>query len=252
MSKEITVYWSPAAFTLDESSWNMLYRPPESLLNNYIDIKSSDQKDNIFSCPSSNNFLKNIFVVKSNLKDNFVFSDGQLKEINESFNGTKHPIQNLNNKIDFSIIRKSPFIGYTSLKYNMEWMFFADEPVEARFTAPYYPPFSPIENSILTSGEFDIGQWFRPWTLEYVIPHSSNEFKIDVNDPIFYIEIMTDKKVKFKRFNLTKELKNIVYEFVQSTSRYGKFLPLYKRYEMAKNSKITDIVLKEIKNNLVD
>lgn len=252
MSNEIIVYWAPATFIPSSQSWNFLYREPYPLFLDLVSMKSKDKRDNnIFSCPVSNDFFKNIFSVKSNLAESFDFPEGFLKNA-ETIQDFPYELGPINNKVSIQKVRESSYLNYVDIVYNMQWIFFSEEPLIARFTQPYYPAKSPCEGSLLSSGEFDIGRWFRKYNLNYHIPIDAKTFSIEVDDPLFYIELMTDKKVIFKRFNFTDSLYQLSNEFSQSPTRYGKFWPLSERYEMAKKSKVLDVVLKEIKNNLVD
>lgn len=252
MNNEIVVYWAPATFDPSAESWNFLYREPNPLFLDLAFMKSKNERSgNIFSCPASNNFFKNIFSVKSNLKDYFSFPEGFL-EYTETIDVFPSDLDWIGNNVLLKKIRNSSYSGYADIYYNMQWIFFAEEPLTARFTPSYYPAKIPCEGALLASGEFDIGSWFRPYNLNYHIPIDAKTFSIDIDDSLFYIEFMTDKKIIFKRFNFTNSINALTNEFVSSPGRYGNFLPLYKRYEMAKKSKVLDIVLKEIKNNLVD
>lgn len=253
----ITIYWSTPAFIPKEESWNMLYREPEPVFKDILGkrIKNVDSKNSIHACPASNNFFKNLYVIKSNIDDFCTWPEGYLKSISQRMDMESLSSINLDyfeNKILLWSPRTSAMQDYADISYNLSWIFFAEEPLLCRFTAPYYPAHTPSENAILAGGEFDIGQWFRPFNLNYYIPYTNTKFEINYEDPLFYMQILTDKKVEFKRFNFNNELRNLSNEFRNPSGVYGKFMPLQKRYEMAKKSKILDIVLKEIKNNLVD
>ena len=83
--------------------------------------------------------------------------------------------------------------------------YFADQPLVARFMAPNYPPTTPSPGAILTSGQFDIGKWFRTLNVEIQLYGNKGELHFKKDEPIFYVNFLTDRKVILKRFELTKD-----------------------------------------------
>ena len=88
--------------------------------------------------------------------------------------------------------------------------------------------------------------------LEYTVPFGVKELVFKEGEPYFYLEFKTDKKIIFKRFVLTEALRKLSEEAVQAPMRYGKYVPLAKKYEMAKNGKLIEQVKTEILANLVE
>jgi hypothetical protein len=243
---EINVYWSNC-ITSEDSSWSFLYREPEPLYNDFLKLKIDNP---FFACPANIDMMNNIYSIKSNLEDKFNFPENYLKSINGPY-GSSAYLPNIGNKISLVSTRQSALKGYKDIKYNMSWIFFAEEFLSMKITAPYYPPKTPVDGAILQSGEYDIGQWFRPYNLGYFIPEDAKSMSISVDDPLVYLEFKTDKKINFKKFKMTNELVNIYQEFTESPPRYGKRKSLIERYSMAKKAKMNEIVLSEIKKNLV-
>ncbi len=101
-------------------------------------------------------------------------------------------------------------------------------------------------------GEFDIGSWYRTFNLDYHIPLDTKEMVFNQNDPLFYIEFKTDKKVILKRYMQSDTLFNIGREMVNSPSNYGRFKSLKEKYLMSKKAKMPEIILSEINKNLID
>lgn len=242
----INVYWSNCV-PIEDSSWNFLYREPEPIYNDFLNIKINNP---FFACPANTDMIKNIYSIKSNLEDRFNFPENYLKSINGPY-GSSEYLSNIGNKLALISTRESALKGYKDIRYNMSWIFFAEKPLIMKVTAPYYPPKSPIEGAILQSGEFDIGQWFRPYNLGYFIPENAKEMSISIDDPLVYLEFKTEDSINFKRFNMTNNLSNLYSEFTESPPRYGKRKSLLERYSMAKRSNMTEIVLSEIKKNLI-
>ena len=101
-------------------------------------------------------------------------------------------------------------------------------------------------------GTFDIGQWFRPYTFETQMWQQKGEFAIDADEPIFYVEFLTDKKINLKRFKMNATLVSYQEHCSSSGKLWGLGTPLEKRYQRFKESKMRELILKEIKNNLID
>ena len=251
MDNEIVVYWSPFVH-----GWDMLYTEPKSI---YSDIRSKASKTihknkaNLLACPASNDVLQNVYAIKSNLDDSYELPVELLKDL-EKQQTIDQPIflPMNNNKISFIVQRKSSLEEYWDIEYNLKWVFFADEPLKMKVTSPYFPHSTPTPGAFVTAGQMDIGQWFRTINLNYFVPKTATSMEFKVDDSLMYLEFMTDKKIVFQRFQLSPLIDEMLIESVESPQRYGRHLPLVKRYEMAKKSKLRERVLTEIKKNLIE
>jgi hypothetical protein len=244
----VTVYWSPGRFNIEQESWNMLYSEPFPLIN---DIFENTYKDaEIRKCPGIRSALKNVFTVKANHNENIEFPSNYLEKVNEIKEKT-FPLD-IPSIIEISKQRNSEYLNRVNLLYNMSWYFFASEPLEAKMTSPYYPSQAPTYGSALFPGQFNIGLWYRPFNLEYSIPLNAKSFQIKPNDDLFYLEFKTDKKIVFQRYNNTKSLDSLAAEFTSAPKMFGFGKTLAQRYDLAKRTQITKIVLSEIQKNIVD
>jgi hypothetical protein len=111
---------------------------------------------------------------------------------------------------------------------------------------------SPAEGVMLSTGQFNIGEWYRDYHLDYHIPFGTKELNFKENQSLFYLEVRTDKKVVFKRYNLTIELRKLADECVTSSVIYGSNKPLLHRYNMFNKSLSPQRVLSYIKENIVE
>jgi hypothetical protein len=243
----ITIYWTPGRFLLEEESWNILYREPEPLINRIY--KDSKKDSAVRKCPAARDSLRNIFVVKSNHNEVTNFPEGYLKSV-ENSTEPNFPLE-LDSTLGLLKERNSEYENYVNLSYNMSWFFFASESLNVKITSPYYPPISPTEGSALFPGEFDIGMWYRPFNAEYLIPTNAKSFVINQDDPIFYIDAKTDKKVVFQRYNNSKELMSIAREVFTTTTLFGKSQTMSSRYKMFSRSNSREILLNEIRKNII-
>jgi hypothetical protein len=261
-SKEpLIIYWAPAAYENEQDSWSMLYPEPVSLSSQIHAMRSLDKigSDNIYACPAHKDTTHNIFVFKNAVENIITFPEGFLKATTEEI--SKHPTYitssipfgaELESKVYLNVLRKASFEGYANVLYNMAWIFVAEDPVIAKLTPPYYPHSAPADGAMLSIGEFDIGQWFRSIQLDYHIPLSTDKLSFYEEDALFYLHIDTDRPVIFKRFVRTKKVALLQGECGSASVRYGLFRSLTEKYAMAKNSKIKEQLMHEIKQNVIE
>lgn len=250
MSNEVVVYWCPSV-----SGWEMLYSEPQSVysaIKSKANISLLKNGGNMFACPASNDLLQNVYTIKSNIDDYYELPIEFLEEIQQQeFTGSINlPINK--NKISFVAQRKSILEGYWDIEYNLHWAFFSEEPLKMKMTSPYFPHQTPAPGAFVAAGQLDIGQWFRNINLNYFVPKTATAMEFKIDDSLLYLEFMTDKKIVFKRFRMTPLVEEMLREGAESSFRYGKYLPLAKRYEMARKSKLRERVLTEIKKNLIE
>lgn len=248
MSDEITIYWSPASFVTNRISQNMLYAKPESVLSDVHKYKTQDAL--IQQCPAHKAIMSNVFAFKSTVDDEF-----DLPPHIYDYKPTKeNPIvrMDVESRVGMYHERPTSFEGYIDTIYGLSWLMFADEPVTARFTAPYYPAVAPVPGAILAPGEFNIGKWFRSFNMDYHIPVGSEKFSIRAGMPLFFLEVFTDKKIVFKRFMLNDTLMQLTSEMSGSPQNYGRHQSLDQRYSHAALAEMPSIILSEIRKNLID
>jgi hypothetical protein len=246
----VEVYWAPAPFVNSKESWNLLYPEPELVKNKLHSIRT-DFDRGFFSCPVTRENLNNLYSLKSSVTDVIDLPVEYLKQIHMKEGTEKVPSFN-RQIVSLNKERPSSLKGYSNLSYNLSWLFFASEPLNLRLSAPFYPTKTPSDGAFLFGGEMDIGEWFRPINLDYHVPLESTTFSVQEGDELAYIKFVTTKKVVLKRFILNDTLHSLSLEMTNASLLYNKFQPIIKRYEMAKASKIKNIILKEIKNNLVE
>ena len=233
MGKTLTIYWAPSKFLTTGDQWNLLYQEPKPV----IETITGDGVPNntIIKCPATRATLKNVFAFVATHEDTVPIAPG------DDQNGIVKLIQP----------RPSSMIGYRNWQYNLSWLLFAEEPVTARLTAPYFPTVSPADGALLAPGHFDIGQWYRPMNLDYHIPVEANTFSVRENQPLAFLDIETDRQVRFVRYRMTQELFTLSEECVNVSNMYSRGVPLSKRYAQFRQSGLRDIVLSEIKKNVV-
>lgn len=242
----ITVYWSPAQFLLEQESWNFVYQEPKSVSKDFYDNlhKNTDSS----RCPAARFFYHNVFSINSTIEDKFSFPHGLLEDLYHS--DEIHVRLPVNSNVAIEKTRQNEMMDHVNLTYNLAWFFFSEEELTMKFSAPYFPASSPMKNARLASGSFDIGRWLRPVNLEYYVPTDVEEFIVEEDQPLAFVEFDTERPIILKRFNMNTRLANVVNEIVES-DRYDFLRNLQDRYRLFTKTKMRDIILSEIRENLV-
>lgn len=232
-SNKVTVYWSDVT---KSSDWSILYHEPKNLYQELHKNKTKEE-DNFFFCPAVRSIHKNTYVI-------YCPQDSKYKV-------GKNGFEYLNKNNVGALMRQAQSLeGNPLFQLNYSWLFFAEESLEIKVTAPYMQKAPHLQYGAVMSGKYDIGKWFRNINLEFNIWEEDSIFELKEGEPIAYIEFLTDKKIEFKRFLTNQRLDNIV-ETCASSASWESKVPLSKRYKRFIDSGTRDIVLKEIKDNLV-
>ena len=246
-NNEINIYWTPHSFPYSEvGDWNMLYEDPITLMDYWKDhlIKEEDEPSFI-SCPGFKNLAKNTYVFNNLLDSKYEF---------ETFSRDQNQIlvtPTSKSYLASSVVRNQTMDMGPSISFSMRYLFFAEESVKATLTPPYMHETEYMRSGVLTSGEYDIGQWFRPINVEIQMFNNKGNIHIKEEQPLFYIRFLTDKKINLKRFVLTPTLDSYSKKCVDAKSYFGARKPLDYLYEKFTKSRTRDLVLREIKENLL-
>lgn len=244
MSEDITVYWAAPAVPKGTYNTPLSYSfaEPTNVLNVLRGNKTkASQPQSSFSCPAHNSMLKNVYSVNS--IQNYTF------DLSEAHATTNWPF--FNRLFDFVSPRQCSLEGYSDIEPTYSWLFFATEPLVARFTSPYLPAISPAEGSIMVCGEFDIGQWYRPFVLNYMVPKHTPYLTIIKNDPLFFVEFKTDKNIIFKQYEVNETLSTYANRCLRSPVEVGKSYTLEPRYEWLNETITAGAIIDKIERSLV-
>lgn len=246
MKDFIKIYWSPAEFMLNSAPKDnsLMYYEPDSLISYLYQNRSDLPKDQytrntFFSCPVFSNLSKNIFVLENPIKTSIEITGKNIK-----YNGeTGIP----------SLVVHPPSLKNQKLfVYNMKWVFFTEEEsLNMRISSPYFSNSPHMRYGSIVPGKIDIGKWFRNITLEYNLWENVNSFEIEKGEHLAYVEFETEKNIELVRFKLNTELKTYL-ESTSSSSNWEPRVKISERYERFKRTRMKDLVMKEIKNGIVD
>jgi hypothetical protein len=222
MNKEpLVIYWSPA-INLSSSSIGeeMLYPEPTNLLHDLIKIRNKDSgPSSFFSCPAASGRMKKTFVFRNSLSSSYHY--------------------------DFTDKEGG------SIVLGLRYIFFSEEPVLGYISPPMMHEPKYTKSATAIPGAFDISKWFRPFVMEVQTWKTQGDIFIEEDEPLFYFEAATEREVVLKRFEVNDKLMRYLDGCVQAPAKFGRYLPLRDRYKKFTESRMNDLVLKEIKNNIV-
>jgi hypothetical protein len=238
----VNIYWAP--FVSGENpDWNMLYSDPENIFDELKKIVNPGIGSNSFlTCPSVSDKFKKTYILKNTLTSTFNFDENQnITSMNKD-----------SAYVNLYTIRKSTLKNTNSLVYKMQWIFFSEESIVADFSAPYFHEPKYLNYGSIIPGKLDIGKWFRPYNAEIITWQKDGLISFQENEPLAYVSFNTDKNINLIRFNMNPVLMKYAESCMNAPSNYGNHLPLIKRYERFKNSRMNEMILKEIKNNALE
>jgi len=240
---EIVIYWSQNTIGKGIRD-NSFYPKPKSLFDDMRDNRvERESTASYFTCPAMSNKLKNTFLFKSTMDCQYQYDFSDENKTTSRPSGNGYQFKN----------DRTQMLSYgPTFLFDMQYHLFAEEPVEAFFTSPYFhePKYTQYGSAI--PGEFNIGRWFRPYVFEIQMWKNKGEIKFEVDEPLFYIEFKTNKKVILKRFKLNEKLHQYSMQCVDSTLLFGRGQSLLSRYARFKDTDLDKDVLFQIKNNLID
>ena len=237
MSKknELVVYWANFGLLDRLQRTNLLVEPPVRIMQTFHKEISYDSGGFSYkACSAAKNLFQNTFVIKSpfdvdaKITDNIVYEKNQL-----------------------ITLRNPTYENIYSVEYDFSWIFFSEESVEIVQTPAYMHQTLASKYGIAASGSFDINKWLRPINATFNLHKDINEFKVKKDEPLFYLDFKTNRKVILKQFDLTLDL----YNLANATAELKQFFPfesletLYNRFTRSNRHKK---VMQEIHKNLLD
>lgn len=238
----VTVYWSPWHDPKTYAEHFLSYLDPVKVLDSLKENKNSENKlDNFFNCPAFVNSVKNTYLFSAPADADIYVEDGLMKmdvDLSRAYDPN-------------TVIFKQPSLlnSYT-IRYNANYIFFAEEELYVHSTPPYLHRTEISNHGYYVPGTMDISSWFRPLEYAYQMWPGHNKFKVNQDDPLMYVNFLTDENIKLKKFFLTPELAELSMSCVRLKYRRRE-RNLLKLYEIFKSSKIRDRILTEIKKNLL-
>ncbi len=231
----ITIYWACM-----EKEW-MRASEPEKVSKNFYNKKIFNKdlpNTHLNYCPAFNKYLNNLYAVKSIYDYSFILE-------NDTCTSSMHDQQFYNDHVILRSVEKKFF------SFLNHYIFFTEEK-SLEITAYEYPIFEENEitkRCIPVPGKYDIGKWFRPLEFPFLLKNDFNEFSVNYLDVLYYLRFHTKKNIKFKQFIMSDKLNQYKDSSILITrNKNSRFVELDNFYKMFKTK---NLILKEIKNNLV-
>ena len=236
--KEVIVYWS----ILEQEIFKN-YDNPTNLYKEIINLKEKKSSTvSFFSCPAVSDRLKSSFVFKSNFDAN-IFYD---------FSDINNPLIMQDEGTEAFYLKPSSIKNAANIAIKTSFLFFSEEDIECLINPPsFHKPTDFYKKGFIPGGKMNIGKWFRPVTLEIQMWDIKNSLSIKKEDPLFYLELLTDKNVIMQKFEFNDTIKEIASYCTEARHREGRNLPLSKRYDVFIKNKKHEELIKFIKESLV-
>lgn len=242
MSSSINVYWAPVYNSITDLQMSTL-EPLNLKSELLLERDRSNPTGGFFRCPATTSVLDHTFVWKTPTQswaDFKVQQDDVLMKKNDDYGDI----------FSWFINHKPTLEDNLLVKFTYNIVFFAEEDVEVLYTAPYFSYAPHMQYGAVVPGKFNVGSWFRPFNIEMNLWRGVRYVEIKENEPLAYFTFLTDKKINLKQFRMSETTDKIAKSTIQST-QWFKNRTLFDRYKIFRNSKLRNVILKDIKNNLV-
>jgi hypothetical protein len=241
--KPITVYWSPYLDSQQEQDWSFLYPKPVSLFSDHLKNKDKSSKNHFFQCPATSSKIKKTLVFNSPMTFGYDYDFSENKtnlEIN-----TKEAILMYG-------IRDDMLTTGPNFKLALSYSFFADQSLEVSYTSPFFHRAKYMESCSTVPGNFNIGEWYRPYSIELQTWSRKGSINFVENEPLFYVEFKTDRPIILKRYSQSDLLIKYSHANVNTTNLFGIGQTLKSRYERFRSIGMREKILSEINKNIID
>ena len=241
--KPIIVYWAPHLDSHPQPDWSFLYPKPVSLFNDHLKNKNKESKNHFFMCPAT----------ASKIKKTLVFNSPTTFGYNYDFSNGK---KDLSGKYDQNIlmyVEREPMLSAgPNFKLGLGYALFASESLEVSFTSPYFHKTTYMETCSTIPGNFNIGEWYRPYSFEIQTWSDKGSIDFIEGEPLFYAEFKTDRPVIIKRYRQTEVLTKYSHACMSSNSIFGLGETLKTRYQRFRSIGMREKILHEINKNLFE
>jgi hypothetical protein len=239
MSDTITVYWATWSLPERQHQINFLWKKPETLTKCLPKNGSKNRFANYHACSAFKNLAKNTLVPIHPVSSNVMLG------------GDYSSPHIVSSNMDVWLPKPNALQDRYRVDYDFGWVFFCEEPLVIQQMAPFMHETTAQKTAGMPLGAFDISRWFRPIMTTYLLWENKNTVSVTEGEPVFYLQFQTEKQIIFKQFELT----NPLYEIPNSSFIFRRIKPamsLFELYDRFISSNRKKVVLKHIKENLLD
>jgi hypothetical protein len=241
--KPITVYWSPYIDSQQNDDWSFLFPKPVSVFSDHLKNKNKLNTNHFFNCPAT----------ASKIKKTLMFNSPMTFGYDYDFSGDNNILNvNSNNAIYMHSIRDKMISSGPSFKVSLGYSLFADESLDVSFTSPFFHKATYMQNAACIPGNFNIGEWYRPFSFELQAWSDKGSINFVEGEPLFYAEFKTDRRIIVKRYQQNEMLTKYTAANIGTTNLFGPGLSLKDRYDRFRSVGMREKVLNEINKTLID
>lgn len=241
--KPIVVYWSPSADNMSSPDWSFLYPKPTTLFKDHFKNKDKESTNHFFMCPASAIKMKKTLVFHSPVSFGYDY---------DFSNGKQELSPTGKNGILMFPSRPRMINNGPAFKVGLSYLFFASESLEVSFTSPFFHKTTYMENCSTVPGNFDIGNWYRPYGIEIQTWSDKANIEFVEDEPLFYAEFNTDRPIILKRYTQTEALIKYSNACMETPLIFGLNQSLKKKYEKFRSVGLREKILLEINKNLYE
>jgi|TARA_R100001460_G_scaffold4506_5_gene12712 hypothetical protein len=239
ITMKTTIYWSPGDVDLHHD-WSILYKDP-SILGSDLRKRMSkniEKTSNLFYCPAVKDLTSRIAVLKAPMSCHYKMRENEFIPVSKNF-------------LNITFPHKPNFENNMMFQLSTSYIFFCEEDVKMTLTSPYFSDSPHLKYGSIIPGSFNISTWFRNINMEFNLWGDIEEFKFKKNEDMAYVHFDSEHEIELKRFDFNERLLRII-RTCSSAGTWEKFVPLMERYKRFKEARFKKIILKEIKQNLLD
>jgi len=235
------IYW--CAFSEFDTISQFKFYEPTPVSNTIVEsYKQLSGGHDFRTCPALRGYFKNVFELKFPCDYTLNFS------LEEKTVGTSDYDQKF---FDEMVLVRS--LEHNLYAYNIRYLFFTESDLEVSQEHAYFSDTEFSRDTMFCPGKFNISKWFRALDCGFIVRSGVNHLAMKEHQPYSYVRFNTDEKVIFKRFYRTDKIKSLQRELHGLRSyRSRRVDQLLHFYEIFRKLKIKSLILKEIKENLMD
>jgi hypothetical protein len=248
-SKEpLVIYWTPGAIIdkFENGNWNTMYGStiypdPKNLHATLMKEKNPDRGPTTFiSCPAALNTFRKTFAFYNSKACQYDYDLTNMEKPRIDPKGEDY--------LNYAVRRPPALIDKPTIEFQLRWIFFSEESLDIDITPPMFSQPKYTKYGTCVPGQYNIGQWYRPFVFEVQMWEPRGTFILEKDEPLFYATFFTDRPIVLKRYVYTEKLDSISKHLIASTTNE----PLDDRYDLFNNTSQRELILKNIKENLLE
>ena len=241
MGEEIVYY---AYRNTEKQTHGLLHgQEPRSAKQEFVRGLEAPDRIDLLKCPAFMDSLANVFSVPSLFDFNITVNDSGIMSTGAN------PLQQ--DFFDDYVTSHSPEDKLYGLKQNI--MFVAEsDSLEMTQEHPSMVDTDWTRDVYTVPGKLDIGKYFRMLECGWFIKKGVKELNLNEGDTLYYARFHTTKKIKLVPFYWSPTFEALVLNMKVLGRGTHKWKPLQFYYDAVKKRNIKKLVMKEIKNNLMN